>query len=74
MSKDNLTKILSEPKKKTLLSEERIKDIRKNVNKSRDRFLNPKIKKNRKNILRNRKQKRIFVMIAVCNIGYFCKF
>ena len=44
MSKDNLTKILSEPK--TSLSEERIKDIRKNFNKSRDRFLNLKIKKN----------------------------
>ena len=45
MSKDNLTKILSEPKKKkNLLSEERIKDIRKNFNKSRDIF-KPKNKK-----------------------------
>ena len=44
MAKDNLTKILSEPK--TSLSEGRIKDIRKNFNKSRDRFSNPKIKKN----------------------------
>ena len=43
MSKDNLTKILSEPK--TSLSEERIRH-QKNFNKSRDRFLNPKIKKN----------------------------
>ena len=66
MSKGNLTKILSEPK--TSLSQDRIKDIRKNLNKSRNRFLNPKIKK-----LRNRKQKRIFVKIAMCNIGYFCK-
>ena len=46
MSKDDLTKILSELK--TSLSEERTKDIRKNFNKSRDRFLNPKNKKNRK--------------------------
>ena len=36
MSKEKLTKILNEPK--TSLSEERIKDIRKNFNKSRDRF------------------------------------
>ena len=43
MSRDKLTKILREPK--TTLSEERIKDIRKNFNKSRDRFLNPEIKR-----------------------------
>ena len=43
MSKNNLTKILSEPK--TNLSEERIKDTRKNSKKSRDRFLNSKINK-----------------------------
>ena len=43
MSKNNLTKILSEPK--TNLSEERIKDTRKNSTKSRDRFLNSKINK-----------------------------
>ena len=43
MSKDKLTKILSEPK--TSLSEERIKNIGKNFNKSRDRFLKPEIKK-----------------------------
>ena len=73
MSRDKLTKILSEPK--TSLSEERIKDIRKNFIKSRDRFLNPEIKKkkkkkNRKSLLQNRKQKRIFVMIVMRNIGY----
>ena len=43
MSSDKLTKILSEPK--TSLSEERIKDIRKNFNKLRDRFLKPEMKK-----------------------------
>ena len=43
MSRDKLTKILREPK--TTLSEERIKDIRKNFNKSRDRFLNLEIKR-----------------------------
>ena len=72
MSKDDVTKILSELK--TSISEERIKDIRKNFNKSRDRFLNPKNKKNiEKNLLRNRKQKRISVMIVMYNIGYICK-
>ena len=43
MSKDNLTKILSEPK--AIISEEKIKGVRKIFNKSRDRFLNLKIKK-----------------------------
>ena len=55
-TKDNLTKILSEPK--ISLSEERINDIRKNFSKSRDRFLNPKIKKIRENLLRNKKNKK----------------
>ena len=41
MSKEKLTKILNEPS----LSEERIKDIRKNFNKSRDRFWNLKLEK-----------------------------
>ena len=48
MSKDDLTKILSEPK--TSFSEEKIKDIQRDFNKLRDRFLKPKLKKNRKNL------------------------
>ena len=48
MSKDALTKILSKPE--TSLSKERIKDIRENFNKLRDRFLKPKIKEIRKNL------------------------
>ena len=72
MSKDKLTKILNETK--TSLSEVRIKAIRKHFNKPRDRFLNPKIKKkNKKNLLPNKKQKKIFLMIAMCNIDYFYK-
>ena len=57
MSKDKLAKILNEPK--TSLSEERIKDIRKNFNKPRDRFLNPKIKKQLEKVfyeIENKKQ------------------
>ena len=38
MSKDDLTKILSEPKTKTSLSKKRIKDIKEDFNKIRDRF------------------------------------
>ena len=50
MSKDGLTKILSEPKRKTesKLSEERINDIKEDFNKTRDRFLKLKIKKIRR--------------------------
>ena len=70
MPKEKLTKILNEPK--TSLFEERIKDIRKNL--INQGIFKPKNKKKiRKNLLRNRKQKRIFVMIAMRNIGYFCK-
>ena len=47
MSKDDLTKILSEPK--TSLSKERIKDIKEDFNKLRDRFLKQKIKEIRRN-------------------------
>ena len=43
MSKDNLTK--KAQRTKTSLSEERIKDIRKDFNKPGDRFLNQRIKK-----------------------------
>ena len=55
MSKDDLTKILREPKRKaktktkTSITEERIKDIKEYFNKTRDRFLKQKIKKNRRN-------------------------
>ena len=51
MSKDDLTKIPSQPKTKTKasLSEERIKDIKKDFNKIRDRFLKQKTKKTRRN-------------------------
>ena len=48
MSKDDLTKILNEPK--TSLSKKRIKDIKEDFNKLRDRFLKPKIKEIRKNL------------------------
>ena len=46
MSKNDLTKILSEPK---TISEERIKDIKEDFNKSRDRFLKHKIKEIKRN-------------------------
>ena len=38
MSDDDLIKILNEPKTKLKLSKERIKDIREDFNKLRDRF------------------------------------
>ena len=44
-SKDELTKILSEPEPKT-----NIEKIRKKINESRDRFFKPKIKEIRKNL------------------------
>ena len=44
MSKDDLAKILSEPKTKRSLSKERIKDIKEDFNKLRDRFLKLKVK------------------------------
>ena len=43
-SKDDLIKILSEPKTKTSLSKKKIRDIRKDFNKSRYKFSQPKIK------------------------------
>ena len=49
MFKDDLTKILSKPETGLKLSEERIKDIKGNFNKIRDRFLKAKIKKIRRN-------------------------
>ena len=50
MSKDDLTKIPSEPKTKLKLSEKRKKDIREDSNELRDRFLKPKIKEIRRNL------------------------
>ena len=50
MSEDDLIRILSEPKTKSKLSKKRIKDIREDFNKLRDRFLKPKIKEIRKNL------------------------
>ena len=43
-SEDDLTKILSEPKTKTSLSIKKIKDIKKDFNKSRYKFSKSKIK------------------------------
>ena len=66
-SEDDLTKILSKPKTKTSLSKKKIKDIRKDFNKSRNRFLKPKIKEirrnlyeiaNKKNLSKSKKKKR----------------
>ena len=49
-SEDDLIKIVSEPKIKTSLSKKKVRDIRKNFNKLRDRFLKPKIKEIRRNL------------------------
>ena len=49
-SEDDLIKMLSEPKTKTSLSKKKIRDIRKDFNKLRDRFLKPKIKEIRRNL------------------------
>ena len=61
MSKDGLTKILSEPKRKTesKLSEERINDIKEDFNKTRDRFLKLKIKKIRRNFYEIENEKNL---------------
>ena len=45
MPEDDLIKILSKPKTKLKLSKKKIKDIKEDANKLRDRFLKPKIKK-----------------------------
>ena len=47
---DDLIKILSEPRKKLKLSKKSIKDIRKDLNKSRHMFSGSKIKQIRKNL------------------------
>ena len=49
-SEDDLIKILSEPKTKTSLSKKKIRDIRKDFNKSRYRFSKSKIKKIEENL------------------------
>ena len=49
-SEDDLIKIFSKPSKKLKLSKKRIKDIRKDFNKSRHMFSGSKIKQIRKNI------------------------
>ena len=49
-SEDDFIKILSEPKTKTSLSKKKIRDIRKDFNKSRYKFSKPKIKEIRKNL------------------------
>ena len=49
-SEDDLRKILSEPKTKTNLSKKKIRDIRKDFNKSRYKFSKSKIKEIRKNL------------------------
>ena len=43
-SEDDLIKIPTDPKTKTSLSNKKIKGIRKDFNKLRDRFLKPQIK------------------------------
>ena len=59
MSKDDLTKILSKPKTKTSLSKERIKDIKEDFNKSKDRFLKQKIKEIRRNFYKIENKKNL---------------
>ena len=49
-SEDDLIKIFSKPSTKLKLSKKRIKDIRKDLNKSRHMFSGSKIKQIRKNI------------------------
>ena len=49
-SEDDIIKILSEPKTKTSLSKKKIRDIRKDFNKSRYKFSKSKIKEIRKNL------------------------
>ena len=57
MSKDDLTKILNEPK--TSLSKKRIKDIKEDFNKLRDRFLKPKIIEIRRNFYEIKNKKNL---------------
>ena len=54
-----MIKILSEPKTKTSLSKKKIRDIRKDFNKSRYRFSKSKIKKIRKNLYNMKNPKNL---------------
>ena len=49
-SEHDLIKILSKPKTKISLYKKKIRDIRKDFNKLRDKFLKPKIKKIRRSL------------------------
>ena len=57
-SEDDLIKILDETTK-TSLSKKKIKGIRRDFNKLRDRFLKPKIKKIRRNLYKIEKKKNL---------------
>ena len=59
MPEDDLIKILSKPKTKLKLSKKRIKDIREDFDKLRDRFLKPKIKEIRKNLYKIENKKNL---------------
>ena len=58
-SEDVLIKILSEPKTKTGLSRKKIRDIRKNFNKSRYKFSKSKIKEIIKNLYNIKNSKNL---------------
>ena len=59
-SEDDLIKILSEPKTKTSLSKKKIRDIKKDFNKSKYRFSKSKIKEIKKNLCKIKKPKKSF--------------
>ena len=59
-SEDDLIRILIEPKTKISLSKKRIKDIRKDVNKSRHMFSKSKIKQIRKSLYDIKNSKNLF--------------
>ena len=59
-SEDDIIKILSEPKTKTSLSKKKIRDIRKDFNKSRYKFSKSKIKEIRKNLYNIKNPKNLF--------------
>ena len=60
-SEDDLIKILSEPKTKKSLSKKKIRDIKKDFNKSKYRFSKSKIKEIRKNLCKIKKTQKIFL-------------
>ena len=61
-SEDDLIKLLSEPETETSLSKKKIRDIRKDFNKSRHKFSKSKIKeiKKKKKSLQQKKPKKCF--------------